>query len=160
MELFDTLYFSDFCPEKISAASAKALERVRLRASAMPLPVGLTVPVILRQENVGMLFDYYAAQSAASLVYQKYSTAKTGESIQGPDVQGDRISLSLLPELENSPASRHIDVDGVKLHETQIVRDGTLLTYHGSNRYAQYLNIAPTGRISNMRVEGRKPQPW
>lgn len=153
VELFDIINFSDFDPDKLRQDIAESLEHVSQRAAAAPLPAIKDVPVILRRENVGKLFGYYVDQTNVSLVYQKYSSAKAGESIQG-SVTGDPLTLSLLPELKNSIASRYIDADGVKLCETQVIKDGVVQTLHGSNRYSQYLGIAPTGNIGNVRVEG------
>jgi len=153
VELFDIINFSDFDPDKLQQDIAESLEHVSQRAAAAPLPAIKDIPVILRRENVGKLFGYYVDQTNVSLVYQKYSSAKAGKSIQD-SVTGDPLTLILLPELKNSIASRYIDADGVKLRETQVIKDGVVQTLHGSNRYSQYLNIVPTGNIGNVRVEG------
>jgi len=154
VELFDIINFSDFLPERIRGAASEALAHARMRANAAPLPAIKGVPVILRRENVGKFFDFYVEQTDASLIYQKYSSAKVGSGMQGDTVEGDKINLTLVPELDNSVASRYIDADGVRLHETPVIRDGVLTAIHGSNRFSQYLGVTPTGMISNVRVEG------
>lgn len=154
VEITEYIDFSDFDPDQIKHIVAETLEIARLRAIAKPLPKLSDIPVILVRDNVNEFMSYYVHKASAMQVYQKYSSAKVGECFQGSDVKGDKLNLSLLPELKNSVNSRYIDTDGVKLHETPLYKDGVLMGYHGSNRYAQYLDIEPTGAIGNVAIKG------
>ena len=89
VEVIEVMDFSDFDPDMIEDRAAKTLENARLRAKAVPIMEIGEVPVLLVKENVSEFFKYYIEQANAALVYQKYSTAKVGECIQGKGVTGD-----------------------------------------------------------------------
>jgi len=134
VEIIEIIDFSDFDPAYIENVALQTLENARLRAIALPMPKISDVPIILVKENVNEFLRYYVEKADAMLVYQKYSSAKVGDNMQGDNVKGDKINVSLLPEIENSVASRYIDADGVKLHETALYKEGKLMSYHGSKR--------------------------
>jgi PmbA protein len=85
-------------------------------------------------------------------VYSGISTAKVGESIQGKEISGDTLSLTLEPFLKNSPCSAPVDVDGFILKPTQIVYTGRLERYWGPVRFCHYLDVPATGAIGNVVV--------
>lgn len=154
VEIIEIIDFSDFAPNQLEKIAAETLENARLRAIAKSMPRLSDIPIILRRENVNEFLRYYVEKANAMLVYQKYSSAKIGDSCQSEDIIGDKINVCLLPKIENSVMSRCIDADGIKLHETTLYKDGVLINYHGDNRYSQYLGIKPTGAIGNVYVEG------
>jgi predicted Zn-dependent protease len=154
VEIIEIIDFSDLNSGKIKQIVADTLDNARLRAKAQPMPKLDDIPVLLVKENVNEFLRYYIEKSNVSLVYQKYSDAKIGESLQGEVGEGDRLNITLLPEIEGSVMSRYIDGDGVKLHERELIKDSVLLRYHGDSRHSQYLGVNPTGVIGNVSVAG------
>ena len=74
--------------------------------------------------------------------------------IQGEDVNGDLITMTLNPFMKNSTFSGSFDGDGFPLEPVTILENGVLKRYIANTRYAHYLNVEPTGNIDNIIVSG------
>jgi len=158
VELYRSLSFSGFEPELLAAEVRDQLRYCGDRAAARATPHLKSFPVLLTGDPVPDFFEYYLIQSAADSVYSGISTAKVGESIQGEEITGDRLTLSVEPFLKNSPASAPVDADGLALASARIVDAGRLERYWGPLRFCHYLNVPATGRIGNVAVApGSKP---
>lgn len=154
IELYRNLDFSSFDPECIKEEVENMLRECRDKSIAKPTPAIKDIPVLLTGETVRELFTYYNNQSNASAVYNKISTMKVGDSVQGDNVLGDKITLVLDPTLDNSTYSAPFDEDGFPLAKAEIFKDGVLERYWGNVRYSHYQNIVPTGNIRNFVVSG------
>ena len=154
VELYKELMFSDYDPEALANAAKESLEMSMERADTKPTPALEDFTVILTGEPVAEVLKNYYVRSNAQSVYQHVSTAKLLESIQGENIQGDMINLTIDPTLRNSVASAPVDDDGVVLTAHRIIENGVLQKYWGSNQYCHYLNVPSTGRISNLVFEG------
>lgn len=153
-ELYKWLEYSEFEPEKLSDEVREAILICREKAIAGKTPALGKIAVILTRDAVKELFNFYYIQSMASSVYNQSSTWKIGDNVQGEEVKGDRITLTLNPFMINSTCSRGFDEDGYPLEPVTIIEDGVLKRYSAGNRYAHYLGVEPTGAISNMEVKG------
>lgn len=154
IELYKELMFSDYDPEALSNAAKEILEMSMERASTQPTPSLEGFTVILIGEPVAEVLKHYYIMSNAQSVYQHVSTAMPLESIQGENIQGDKINLTIDPTLSNSVVSTPVDDDGIVLTAHKIIENGVLQKYWGSNQYCHYLNVPPTGRINNLVFEG------
>lgn len=154
IELYKELMFSDYDPEALSNAAQEVLEMSKERAATQPTPSTEGISVILIGEPVAEVLKTYYVWSDAQSVYQHVSTAKPLESIQGENIQGDKINLTIDPALCNSVASTLVDDDGIMQTAHKIIENGVLQKYWGSNQYCHYLNVEPTGSINNLVFEG------
>ncbi|MEE8591383.1 MAG: metallopeptidase TldD-related protein [Spirochaetia bacterium] len=152
VELYREMSFSDFEPEMLAAEVRRQLQYCRDRAAARPAPHLKRCPVLISGDPVSDFFQYYLTQSAVESVYSGISKAKVGESIQGEEIAGDAINLTLEPYLKNSPSSATYDYDGFALRSTQIVEEGRLKRYWGPLRFCHYLDVPPTGAFRNFTV--------
>jgi len=152
IELFRNINFGSFNQNQITQEVHEMLEMSKARAISKSTPSLGTHRVILTGESVKQLMEFYYHQSSANFVYEKYSTAKLGASLQGTDIKGDKISMKLNPFLEGSTHSALFDDDGILLKEVNIIKDGILENYWGNQRYSNYLEMEPTGVIRNMEV--------
>lgn len=152
VELYRELSFSEFEPELLASEVRDQLRYCGDRSVAGSTPHLKHFPVLLTGDPVPDFFEYYLIQSAADSVYSGISTAKVGECIQGEDITGDRLTLTLEPFLSNSPASAPVDADGLALVSARIVDAGRLERYWGPLRFCHYLNIPATGRIGNVVI--------
>jgi PmbA protein len=149
VELYKEMSFSDFEPEALAAEVRQQLRYCRDRALARPAPHLKRCPVLISGDPVSDFFQYYLTQSAAESVYSGISRAKVGESIQGKEIAGDNINLTLEPYLKNSPSSAPYDYDGFAVHSTKIIEAGVTKRYWGPLRFCHYLEVPPTGAIRN-----------
>lgn len=148
------LTFSKFNADKITEEVDKYLNMSRERAEARPTPYFKSIPVLLTGGPVKTFFSYYYGQTNAEYIYNHFSTAKQGESIQGgTSIKGDSVTMSLIPLLEGSTNSSPYDEDGFPLSETTIIKGGRIERIWGDIRHSYYLGIEPTGRILNFKVE-------
>jgi PmbA protein len=152
VELYREMSFSEFAPDILAAEVCEQLRYCGDRAAARPMPHLKRFPVLITGDPVSDFFGYYLTHSAAESVYSGVSTAKVGESIQGKEITGDRLSLTLEPFLKNSPVSAPVDVDGFALQSTKILDEGKLKRYWGPVRFCRYLDVPPTGSIGNVSV--------
>ncbi|MGV8103915.1 MAG: metallopeptidase TldD-related protein [Mesotoga sp.] len=151
VELYDQLLLSlpekRIIEERIHDLLAKAIDR----SLAVSTPFLKAIPVILTGDPAKEVARYYLNQSSARMKYDRISQVEPGESVQG-DERGDRINLSLVPDLEESYFSAPFDEDGFKLSRRDIVKNGLLAGYWGNLRYSSYLGVETTGSAMNFSL--------
>lgn len=152
VELYDMINISSFDEKMLAEKISAVFTNAQRRAKAKALSTSGDIPILLKGEAVRELFYYYIFKANANAIYKKYSQLKVGDSIQGDNVVGDKITITLLPEIPYSIASKYIDDDGTKLKELPLYKDGKLLSYHGNNIYSQYCNVDITGDIPNVKI--------
>lgn len=153
VELYKMLTFSDYDPEWISSSVRDMIFLAKERASAKETVESGKYKVILRGTPVKEVLSYYVDNSRAANVYNKISTFELEQLIQGKEVKGDLINLTLDPSIRNSIYSVPIDDDGIALHKVSIIENGKLKKYHGDLRHSYYLNTEVTGDIGNFVIE-------
>lgn len=154
VELYNMISFSDYDETYIENKVEEALKISEYKAKAKEMPPTGKYNVILKGDNVKEIMSYYYAQANVKSVYNKMGKFKIGDKIQGDNIKGDLLNITLTNKLENSPSSSPYDGDGFKLSNIKIVDKGKLINYHGDVRNSYYLNVAPTGILKNYIVEG------
>jgi predicted Zn-dependent protease len=154
IELYKHINFSEMDYDLIDEKVKEMLIISKEKAIASPTPALSKHTVLLTGTPVIEILKYYLVQSSAKSVYNGTSIAKLGENIQGDDAKGDLITLTLDPFMKNSTKSSTYDADGFLLNSVDIFKKGVLNKYHGDVRHCHYLNIEPTGNISNFIIEG------
>ena len=154
IELYKNINFSDMDYDLINEKVKEMLLISKEKAIASPTPALEKYTILLNGAPVIELLSYYLAQASAKNVYNGMSTAKLGENIQGNDVCGDLITITLDPFMRNSTKSFPYDTDGFPVISAKIYDKGVLNMYHGDSRHCHYLKIEPTGNISNCIIEG------
>ena len=131
--------------EPLRSKVRETLQMTRDRAKAVSAPPAGEYRVILSGPYVREIFEYYVDRSAASMIYKKYSTFQIGCNVQGGTAEKDSIHLSLKVTVPYS-------TEGIPMKDRELIRDGKLLMIHGSNRFAYYLNLEPTGDYESYKV--------
>ncbi len=162
VELYNMFSFSDYSGELIESECRRQIENCRLRAAASEAPELRNINIILGEEAVREIMDFYRTHSNIQGVYEGTAKGKKGEVFQGSEVRGDLIDITLTPSLAGSPSSSPVDRDGVLLKETRIYKKGKILNYHGPAQYAFYLKEEPVGCIENTIVScgSRSVEEW
>jgi predicted Zn-dependent protease len=154
IELYKHINFSEMDYDQIDEKVKEMLIISKEKAIASPTPALSKHTVLLNGTPVIELLSYYLAQASAKSVYNGTSIAKLGENIQGDEAQGDFITLTLDPFMKNSTKSSPYDTDGFPVNPIDVFKNGVLNMYHGDVRHCHYLNIQPTGNISNFIIKG------
>ncbi len=123
----------------------EALTQTVDRASAAVPPKAGTYNVILSGDEVREVLTYYLYRASSNMVYQKYSRWSVGDKVQGEDIEGDAVSITLT-------SADPYDGEGIPLQDRPLMESGVLRTIHGGARFAYYLGIEPTGSYSVMQV--------
>lgn len=144
VEMYHDFRYDALDGQALSAKVAEALTFVRDRARAQRVLKSGKYDLVLSGDQVFTLLRYYAARSAASVVYARYSTWKQGEDVQG-GTEGERLNVTFR-------ATDPYSVEGIPMADLPLLEDGKLLAYHGGNRFCRYLGVKPTGDYNNARI--------
>lgn len=153
VETYKNIDFADFKPELIASEVKSLIEITKEKTNAVSTPSLEGVNVLLTGGPVKEFFTYYLLGSGAKSVYEEISQFKISDPMQGDKIIGDKVSITIDPNLENSTLSKAVDQDGYQLKKVKIIEDGKLLRFWGDCRYSHYLGVEPTGALSNYIVD-------
>ncbi len=148
VEVYCLLDFKDLDGVLLKRTLAEKLEEAALRAGSTPTPRLENMRVILSGGNVRRFFQFFVEQAQASMAYRKMTTFQIGDRIDSQDP----ITLTLRPMMASAASARPYDNDGVRLEDTEIIKNSIIRQMHGSLQYSYYMGIEPSGRIDNFEV--------
>ncbi|GIV98046.1 MAG: modulator protein [Herpetosiphonaceae bacterium] len=115
--------------------------------------------VVLRDEALVDLLGNYESEgvlafhTSARAKYLELSRLEEGELVTlGRPIVGDRLTYTGTRRLPFGLHSGPFDGDGLPAEEIEVIRDGVLQRRWASQRYADYLGLAPTGAFGNALV--------
>ena len=146
VEQYRQFSYGNLDTEALRERLESGIRDVRLRAGAKNAPKAGKYNVILTGENLREVLTYYMARSSSAMIYPKYSTWKTGDAVQGENVEGEKINLTLASEYPFS-------AEGISMKDRELIRDGKLCAIHGNSRFAYYLGIEPTGSYEKLILD-------
>ena len=140
---------ADLPIEEIVHRSARCA-RDSLRVTLTPTHTG---PVVISGEALLDLFAPLIFHSSARAAYQSLSRFALGASICGERaVQGDRLALISNALLPYGQASTSFSEEGLPGERVSVINDHQLQAWWAGQRYADYLNIRPTGDFANIEI--------
>lgn len=131
--------------EALRAAVKHALGMTRARAQAAAAPKTGTYTLLLDREQMRELLNYYVYRAGSGMIYQKFSSFRLGDAVQGQDAAGDKLTVSLT-------ATEPYSGFGAPMTDRPLLEEGVLRTIHGGVRFAHYLGIEPTGNYRAIAV--------
>lgn len=146
VELFNVFRYSDLDEELIADSVKDAIELTKWRVKAKNAVKTGNYRVLLRKSSLKSMFSYYTDKASVGAVYNNLSSFKPGEGVQGEEIKGDKVTITL-------KGSAPYDNDGLKLQEVTIIEEGVLKTYHGNTRFSHYLEVIPTGNLDETVVK-------
>lgn len=138
VEIHNRFVYDELEEKALSEKVSEALTFVRDRARAQKILTSGKYDLVLSGDAVGEVLSYYQSRSAAHSVYARYSTWQRGEDVQGEDVSGERLHVTLC-------ALEPYSEEGTPMEDLPLLEDGRLQAYHGYNRFCRYLGVKPTG---------------
>lgn len=154
VEVYKDFNYRNLDLSKVANDAHMAVADATSRYFAEKIPEIKKADVLLKEENAQDFFTAIIDNFSFTDVYQHSTDKKIGDFIQTKP-KGDKLTIGFKT---NSPANA-FDSDGVILKPIKIVDKGQLVNYYGSNRYAYYLNMQPTGNFSMITVKkGLKTQ--
>lgn len=122
-----------------------AYARTKARAEADRPPKAGEYTILLCEENLQEMMQFYCRRSDAGVVYQKYSSYQIGDAVQGEAVQGDALTIHM-------KAKEPYSSEGIPMKDRTLMENGTLKMLHGGCRTSYYLGIEPTGEYHCISV--------
>ena len=127
-----------------------------LEAKTAPSRLGA---VVLRGEALGTFMagtslggSVLQFQSAASSKYSKISSWEIGKSVFKGEVRGDPLTIWANRCIPFGTLSNRFDNEGLPAQRVELIRDNNLVTFHASQRYAEYLEIPATGAFGGVEL--------
>jgi len=147
VELYKYLTYKTVDFDVFKKDASDALDDVAARYEAQAIKDVKKADVLLRDGDVKSLFESLIEDYSYDAVYRKTTDKVIGDVIQ-KDVVGEYLNIGLKP----SSKADAFDRDGVLLSPVKVIERGALANYYGSNQYAQYLGVKPTGTLSTISV--------
>lgn len=120
-------------------------------------------PVVLRGQ---VLADFASGEKlvagalqtlgGAGLKYAQVSNWEIGKPVFKAEVTGDPLSAWANCTVPFGVASNRFDEEGLPAQRVELIRDNHLLAFAASQRYADYLSIAPTGAFGTLELAAGK----
>ncbi len=145
VETYQSFSYSNLETKALEDKVKETLDMTKARALANTAPTTGDYTVILSGKNVKELFGYYLDRSSASMIYPKYSNYELACSVQGEDVTGELLNITLSAKVPYSN-------EGIRMIERPLLKDGILQSIHGNSRFSYYLGIKPTGNYDSIKV--------
>ncbi len=152
-ELYWQILTSKFSESFIRKRSNDSLLQTAYRANATSTPSAENIPVLISGNNMLSLISMFLAKASARMIYEKISTFNIGDNVQGEEIQGDTLSITIDPSIEGSYYSVPYDKDGLPLEKVNVIENGVIKRLWGNTRYSYYMDTEPTGSITNIFVE-------
>lgn len=146
VELYYHFEYDKVNEKALAEKAEEGINAARDRSSAKRCLKSGNYNVILSGENVAEIFNYYSERSDASYIYAKYSDYKVGDTVQGENVSGEKLDLTLEATVPYSS-------EGIKMSDLKLIEDGVLMAVHGTSRFSQYLGTQPTGAYSKIKLD-------
>ena len=145
VETYQNFAYDDLDTDALRTKVAETLNLTKARAQAIKAPAAGTYSVLLSGNSVKELISYYISRSGAGMIYPKYSNYQTGMMIQGEQITGEKLNLTL-------KAREPYSVEGISMKDRVLLEDSVLKTIHGTCRFSYYLNIEPTGNYRRYQM--------
>lgn len=144
VELFKQFFYDDFDTEALAKKCEDSLKSVKDRAFALRADNKLPdYPIILCDNTVGELLNFYVNKTNASLIHPGYSDYRPGKEV-APEAEGEKIDIELVPD-------RIVDSDGIELKNMTILKDGIVKNIHGNVQYSYYLGEKCNGTFGKFK---------
>ncbi len=145
VEFYSQFEYDELDRNALAEKAKDALEAVRARSYAKHALKSGRYTVIIDKENLVELLSYYLDRANASNIYAKYSDYNIGGNVQGDDIKGELLNISVLP---SAPYS----AEGIPMRQNALITEGKLDMIHGSTRFCRYLDIPPVGTYSKIKL--------
>lgn len=132
----------------IKKNAEEAIEDVKARSEAKKIEGIGECDIILRNNDTFSFFENAIADFSYRSVLSGENKNVIGDNIQSLKPK-TKISISLTP----SSKANSFDRDGILLSKIDIIKDGKVLNYYGSNQFGQYLGIKPSGVPDSLFVK-------
>lgn len=145
VEIFNLFKPTELNKEQLGMQVTNAIETAKWRDKAKETVDTGKYRVILSHDAVKEIFNYYNEMTDAQTIYDEISDFKVEDEIQGKEVKGDKITITLNPK---TPYDR----DGIKTRNITIIENGIVKAISGTQRFSSYIGVEPIGAVMDIKV--------
>ena len=147
-------YESGTCDaEGLKKDLARTMQYGKDRLRTVPTPALGTADVLFTASDATSIYEFFADRLSAQMIYRRMSDWEIGKPI-AEDIRGDKVTLTLLRELDNSSMNHAFDAEGAPIHDTVVLRESVPVQFFGNRMFASYLGLENTFMPTNLLVEG------
>jgi len=153
VETYKSFRYDNLDTDALKLKVKNTLNQTKTRALASSAPKAGEYRVIIGENYIRDIFEYYTYRSSASAVYAGYSSFKVGENVQSKadegsekEITGDKISIVL-------KATEPFSYEGTPQKDFTLMDEGVLKRFYGGVRFSRYLDIEPTGNYFYLKVK-------
>jgi len=121
---------------------------------AVDTPALKETKVLFSSASAVPFFRYYTANTNAASIYTKTSTYEVNKPVNDEVINGDKVTIKCVVELDNSSSNFPYDSDGNVVYERYLVEDGVCKNLWGAQQFSQYLNLEKSSMVYNLVVNG------
>ncbi len=125
--------------------------RYAVENAVAELPPSGQYPVVFGEEALDTVFHHLCAQAGGQAAFQGWSRFKVGEPVIN-NPRRDLLTLTSDPWLPGGLNSRPFDGRGLALQPVTFIQDNIFQQPLADQRYADYLQLPPTGGLTNLQV--------
>lgn len=146
VEQYQEFAYDDFDTEALTKQAEEALEMVRNRATATQAPKNGNYRLLLSGKELLKLMYLYEDRASVNMIYPKYSNYEKGMQVQGEDVKGEKLNLTL-------HATEPYSGEGIPMKDLELVKEGELKAIYGSAQFSYYMGVEPTGFYRAVKLD-------
>jgi len=149
-ELYRAFHYNNINDETLKQVENDAKDAVldcQLRAKATKCEIKKKMDVILKDNNLPQLFFEVADNLNYANVYNKSNLFSIGNKVQTKPATKMNITLC------KTSKEDFFDGEGILLQDTELIKNGEVVNYFGSKRFASYLGIEPTGMLNLLKMK-------
>ena len=147
------------------AAVVERKARQTLHLLEAETPASWQGPVVLRDAaltnfmtGTSLIGGVLQTLGSAASKYAKYSAWEIGQPVFRGEVKGDPLTVWANRCIPFGTVSNRFDNEGLPAQRLELIRDNVLVNFAASQRYADYMNLPPTGAFGGVELPpGRTP---
>ena len=124
VETYNAFTFSNFDADWITAKINELIHLTEARFYAKKLEVKDTIKVIIEDEGVPSVFNYFSRDLSYANKVRGTGRDDIGAKVQGDNVEGTLLNIDMVPFDEESAIGAGFDNDGVILRPVNLIKDG------------------------------------
>ncbi len=132
---------------------ARTMQYGKDRLRAVPTPALGTADVLFTASDATSIYEFFADRLSAQMIYRRMSDWEIGKPI-AEDIRGDKVTLTLLRELDNSSMNHAFDAEGAPIRDTVVLRESVPERFFGNRMFASYLGLENAFMPTNLLAEG------
>ncbi len=151
-EVLETITGVSSADVDIPAFIALCAEQVRSLGQTREPDTTEEICVVIDKNALAAILDAVRSQLDAAMEYHKMPHFKPGASVYGDVEPRDRLTMTLDPGIPYMVESTPHTDEGLVAEKRVVIDQGRVVDRMISNRYGQYLDLAPNGVTGNIVV--------